>query len=232
LKIIHKRVGFANPFLYIHGIEIKVMDRSGFLKALGLGVAGVATAKLDSLFTPDVEKQIEELKNILSKGLDLKISINGIPYDPNKSTENERQKRLKSFHNLSDELNKKFSYMALNSDLPKEYYLEVLDQVKELDSMGGEYGYEYYEITNNNIMLADVFFKLNKIEDSFMALERGLNKDISVCTKSSIMIEAGDWCISKGFNKQAYDYFQGAKFLNKNAPVKRKLKKLLEDLAS
>jgi hypothetical protein len=49
------------------------MDRSGFLKALGLGVAGVATAKLDSLFTPDVEKQIEELKNILSKGLNIEI---------------------------------------------------------------------------------------------------------------------------------------------------------------
>ena len=43
------------------------MDRSGFLKALGLGVAGVATAKLDSLFTPDVEKQIEELKNQILK---------------------------------------------------------------------------------------------------------------------------------------------------------------------
>lgn len=208
------------------------MDRSGFLKALGLGVAGVATAKLDSLFTPDVEKQIQELKDALSKGINLKISINGIPYDPNKSVENEGQKRLKAFHDLSDELNKKFSYMALNSNLPTEYYLEVLDQVKELDNMGGEYGYEYYDITNNNIMLADIFFKLNRIEDSFMALERGLNKNISVWTKSNIMVEAGDWCMNKGFNQQAYDYFQGAKFLNKNVPVKRKMKKLLEYLAS
>ena len=81
-------------------------------------------------------------------------------------------------------------------------------------------------------MLADIFFKLNRNEDSFMALERGLNKDISVWTKSNIMVEAGDWCMSKGFNQQAYDYFQGAKFLNKNVPVKRKMKKLLEYLAS
>lgn len=203
------------------------MDRSGFLKALGLGVAGVATSKLDSLFTPDVEKQIQELKDFFSKGI--KLTINGIPYDPNKS---EDQKRHEAFHDLRDELNKKFSHMALNPNLSTEYYLEVLDQVKELDNMGGEHGYEYYEITNNNIMLADIFFKLNRIKDSFMALERGLNKDISVWTKSNIMVEAGDWCMNKGFNQQAYDYFQGAKLLNKNVPVKRKMKKLLEYLAS
>lgn len=206
------------------------MDRRKFLEALGIGAAGVATAKLDPLFTPSIEKQIQEIKDVLTNGLNLTLTINGVPY--NSQVANEQRSKHELFWNLDEQLNKKFSYMSLNSNLSKQYYLEVLDQVKQLDNMGGERGYEYYKITNNNTLLADVYYNLGMINDAYYMLERGIDKNISIWTKSNILKEAGDWCYEKNKLNKALKYYQAGLKLNKNLSVKRKIKSILEQKSS
>ena len=49
MKIIHERVGFANPFLYIHGMEIKVMiNKELIFKAVGLFYMTIEMDHMDS----------------------------------------------------------------------------------------------------------------------------------------------------------------------------------------
>lgn len=51
-------------------------DRRSFLKMLGLGTAGLAVSQIESAFTPDVEKDIEALKQKLVKQLNVKVEVN------------------------------------------------------------------------------------------------------------------------------------------------------------
>ena len=49
MKIIHERAGFANPFLYIHGMEIKVMiNKELIFKAVGLFYMTIEMDHMDS----------------------------------------------------------------------------------------------------------------------------------------------------------------------------------------
>lgn len=198
-------------------------SRRGFLKKLGLGGAAVVAGSI----LPKVIAPEKPVDKILDK---FDISINGQPLS-NFGSYNEAQIRRMEWHKLDREISQAVVSISRGENHPKEFYAELKQKIQKLDKLhelDSRPGYEYYQITNNNIPLAEGFYRADMGEDVRVALDRGLDKDISVNTKASIMVENGDWCVSKGLNNMALEYYQGARMLNRNVSVKRKIQKLLE----